>query len=63
MSAPWIGQTFLWAAVAVASFTAAAVVVLAIVRVGAVLRREPVWWPEFEREFADSVQTGDGRSW
>jgi hypothetical protein len=23
-------------------------------------RGEPVWWPEFEREFADYVRAGDG---
>ena len=62
MSASWIGQTLLWAGLAVASFAAAAVVVLAIVRVGAVLRREPAWWPEFERGLAEYVRTGDGRA-
>jgi hypothetical protein len=24
-------------------------------------RAEPVWWPEFERAFADYVRAGDGR--
>ena len=61
MSASWIGPTLLCAGLAVVSFAAAAMVVLAIARVGPVLRREPRWWPEFERAFADYVRTGAGR--
>ena len=68
-----MAHVLLWTGVAVVSFAAAAVLVLALVRVAERLgaraaargwvpwRAEPAWGPEFERAFADYVRAGERR--